>query len=134
MSRREAREYAFQLLYQMDIRKSAPEEQREIFLNEYPLDASDSEYFDRLVSGVTNKLTEIDDFYSPLLKGWKTERLPKVDVVLLRIATFEIRNCEDVPVSVSINEAVILAKKYSTEESRAYINAVLGRIEPGPKQ
>ena len=134
MSRREAREYAFQLLYQMDIRRSDPLEQRDTFLSEYPLDVSDTEYFDRVVTGVTSNAVEIDAIYSPLLKGWKTERLPKVDVVLLRIATYEIRNCEDVPVSVSINEAVLLAKKYSTEESRAYINAVLGRIEPGPKQ
>lgn len=134
MSRREAREYAFQLLYQMDIRKSSPEEQREVFLNEYPLSIDDTEYFDRLIFGVTEKAAEIDSLYSPLLKGWKTERLPKVDVVLLRIATYEIRYCEDVPVSVSISEAVVLAKKYSTEESKSYINAILGRIESGPKQ
>ena len=56
------------------------------------------------------------------------ERLPKIDVVLLRMATYEIKNIDDIPSSVSISEAVILAKRYSTEEARGYINAVLGKI------
>lgn len=134
MSRREAREFAFLLLYQMEIRKSEPSEQREIFLQEYPLDEADTEYFDRLISGIAEKQAEVDELYSPLLKGWKIDRLPKVDVILLRIASYEIKFCEDVPVSVSISEAVVLAKKYSTEESKAYINAILGRIDAGPKK
>jgi len=134
MSRREARESAFKLLYQMEIRKSDPVSQRDIFLEEYPLADEDVVYFDDLVSGVTLHAAELDAFYVPLLKGWKTERLPKVDLVLLRIATFEIRMRKDVPVNVSISEAVVLAKRYSSEESKAYINAILGRVEPGEKE
>ena len=134
MSRREAREHAFLLLYQMEIRKSAPEEQREIFLSEFPLDESDKLFFDRIISGVNAESASLDAVIAPLLKGWKIERLPKVDIVILRIAAFEIMNCPDVPLNVSISEAVVLAKKYSTEESKAYINAILGRLEPGQKE
>jgi N utilization substance protein B len=134
MSRREARESAFKLLYQMEIRKSDPVSQRDIFLEEYPLDAEDITFFDDLVSGVTLHAGELDDLYAPLLKGWKIERLPKVDLVILRIATYEIRMRKDVPLNVSISEAVILSKRYSSEESKAYINAVLGRLEPGEKE
>jgi len=134
MSRREARESAFKLLYQMEIRKSDPVSQRDIFLEEYPLADEDVVYFDDLVSGVSLHASELDACYVPLLKGWKTERLPKVDLVLLRIATFEIRMRKDVPVNVSISEAVVLAKRYSSEESKAYINAILGRVEPGEKE
>jgi len=134
MSRREAREHAFLLLYQMEIRKSALEEQREIFLSEFPLDEPDKVFFDRVVSGINSDSATLDAVIAPLLKGWKIERLPKVDIVILRIAAYEIMRCPDVPLNVSISEAVILAKKYSTEESKSYINALLGRLEPGTKE
>lgn len=134
MSRREARESAFKLLYQMEIRKSDPVPQREIFLEEFPLEGEDLTYFDELVSGVSKNAALLDELYAPLLKGWKIERLPKVDLVILRIAAYEIRMRSDVPTNVSISEAVILAKRYSTEESKAYINAVLGRLESGDKE
>ena len=134
MSRREAREYAFLLLYQMEFRKAEKESQRELFLDQYKLDAADTVYFDRLVVGVTEKAAELDLLFGPHLKGWTTDRISKVDLVILRIAVFEILDFPDVPVSVSISEAVLLAKKYSTEESKAYINAVLGRIEAGSKE
>jgi len=134
MSRREARESAFKLLYQMEIRKSDPVSQRDIFLGEYPLEEEDVGFFDELVSGVTIHAEELDALFVPLLKGWKTERLPKVDLVILRIATFEIRLRKDVPLNVSISEAVVITKRYSSEESKAYINAILGRLEPGEKE
>ncbi|MEI8198526.1 MAG: transcription antitermination factor NusB [Eubacteriales bacterium] len=134
MSRREARESAFKLLYQMEIRKSDPVSQRDIFLEEYPLADEDVGFFDELVTGVTVHAEELDALFVPLLKGWKTERLPKVDLVILRIATFEIRMRKDVPLNVSISEAVILAKRYSSEESKAYINAILGKLTPGEKE
>ena len=133
MSRRDARESAFRLLYQMEIRKSDPTSQRDIYLEQYPLDEEDVPYFDAIVSGVSTRSEELDELFSPLLKGWKIDRLPKVDLVILRISVYEIRFRPDVPVSVSISEAVILSKKYSSEESKAYINAVLGRIESGEK-
>lgn len=134
MSRREARESAFKLLYQMEMRKTETKPQRDLFLQEYPLNEADVAYFDELVEGVSLHEADLDAAYSPLLIGWKTERLPRVDLVILRLAAFEILMRKDVPVSVSISEAVILAKRYSTEEAKSYINAVLGKIEPGEKE
>ncbi|MBR5058173.1 MAG: transcription antitermination factor NusB, partial [Clostridiales bacterium] len=88
----------------------------------------DLPYFDEITNGVFEKKDELDNEYAKYLKDWKLSRLPKVDVILLRIAVYEMLHVEDIPVSVSINEAVVLAKKYSSEESKSYINAVLGKI------
>lgn len=76
----------------------------------------------------------MDALISPLLKGWKIDRLPRVDLTILRIAVFEMRHLEEVPDSVAISEAVILAKRYGSEESKSYINAVLGKLAVGESQ
>jgi N utilization substance protein B len=134
MSRREARESAFKLLFQMEIRRTDTAAQREVFLEQYPLSQEDVQYFDDLIFGVSETASELDAIYAPFLKGWKIERLPRVDLVILRLAAYEIRKRSDVPLNVSISEAVILAKRYSSEESKGYINAILGKIEPGEKE
>ena len=128
MSRREAREAAFAFLYQIDFRKEPVNELKSFYLEKYPLDEEDRSYFDTLVDGVCEKADELDGIYSKYLKDWKQSRLPKIDVVLFRIAIYEMLYLEDVPVNVSINEAVVLAKRYSTEDSKGYINAILGNI------
>ena len=128
MSRREAREAAFTFLYQLDFRNEPVAEQKEMFLELHPLEEEDLPFFNMIVDGVYAEREELDEAYTPFLKDWKQSRLPKVDVILLRIAVYEMKNVPDIPVSVSINEAVVLAKRYSTEESRGYINAVLGKV------
>ena len=128
MSRREARVAAFELLYQLGFRNEPLEEQRKMYLEVHPLEDADVAYFDAIVDGVSKEQEELDTFYSKYLKDWKQSRLPKVDVVLLRIAVYEMLHIEDVPVNVSISEAVVLAKRYSSEESKGYINAVLGKV------
>lgn len=128
MSRREAREAAFAFLYQLNFRNEPVSEQKEMYLQLHPLEEGDLPYFDEITSGVFEKKDELDDEYSKYLKDWKLSRLPKVDIMLLRIAVFEMMYVEDIPMNVSINEAVVLAKKYSSEESKSYINAILGRI------
>ncbi|MCR5059102.1 MAG: transcription antitermination factor NusB [Clostridiales bacterium] len=128
MSRREAREAAFAFLYQLNFRNEPVSEQKEMYLQLHPLEEGDLPYFDEITSGVFEKKDELDDEYSKYLKDWKLSRLPKVDVILLRIAVYEMLHVKDIPVSVSINEAVVLAKRYSSEESKSYINAVLGKI------
>ncbi len=128
MSRREARVAAFELLYQLGFRNEPLEEQRKMYLEVHPLEDADVAYFDAIVDGVSKEQEELDTIYSKYLKDWKQSRLPKVDVVLLRIAVYEMLHIEDVPVNVSISEAVVLAKRYSSEESKGYINAVLGKV------
>lgn len=131
MSRRESREAAFRFLYQLEFRKDNIEEQKSVFLENYALRDKDMEFFELLVSGITEKKEELDRAYSPYLIGWKLDRIPKTDLVLLRIACYEILFIESIPGSVSISEAVILAKRYSSEEARSYINAILGKIDSG---
>ena len=132
MSRRKARENVFLYLYQLEFRNieelSLPE-QKELFLREYPMEADALSYFELLSSEILQLKSELDELYVPLLKGWTLERLPKIDIVLLRIAVYEMTKRNDIPKSVSINEAVVLAKKYSTDDAKGYINGVLGKIE-----
>ena len=99
-----------------------------MYLEVHPLEEADVAYFDAIVDGVSKEQDELDAIYSKYLKDWKQSRLPKVDVVLLRIAVYEMLHIEDVPVNVSISEAVVLTKRYSSEESKGYINAVLGKV------
>ncbi len=128
MSRREAREAAFAFLYQLNFRQEPVPEQKALYLEVHPLDEEDLPYFNEITDGVFEKKDELDAEYSKYLKDWKQSRLPKVDVMLLRIAVYEMLHVSDIPVSVSINEAVVLAKKYSSEESKSYINAILGKV------
>ncbi len=128
MGRREAREYAFQLLYQLEIQKDEPEPQIREFLDLFGIEAGDADYVVLLANGVTMTKEQLDAVYAGYLKRWSTERLPRIDITILRIAVYELLHVESVPASVSINEAVLLARKYSSEEARSYINAVLGKV------
>ena len=94
----------------------------------------DLPYFNQIADGVMKQKEILDATYSPLLIGWKIDRIPKIDLILLRIACYEILFMPTIPTSVSISEAVILAKRYSTEESKSYINAILGKLTPGDKE
>ncbi len=131
MGRRAARESAFKLLYQMEFQKGEEEAQIEGFLKEYAVDPKEQDYFLSVVRGVVLHRDELDAAFSKHLKGWTLNRLPRVDLSILRVATYEIVYLKDVPFSVSVNEAVELARKYCAEESRGYINAVLGKLDPG---
>ena len=112
----------------MNFRQEPVPEQKALYLEVHPLDEEDLPYFNEITDGVFEKKDELDAEYSKYLKDWKQSRLPKVDVMLLRIAVYEMLHVSDIPVSVSINEAVVLAKKYSSEESKSYINAILGKV------
>lgn len=130
MSRHTARERAFQLLYQLEIRPLDPSPQREAFLAQDPIrDAEDLAYFDRLISGVREHREAIDAIISQYLRGWTMERQLLIDLSILRIAVFELLFDNDVPAEIAISEAVIFANEYGTDESRSFINAVLGSIE-----
>lgn len=133
MSRRDSREKAFMLLYQLEIQKGDEESQITSFIAERDVGEHEVAYFDQLVRGVLAHLDQLDERFTPFLKRWTKDRLPKVDLIILRLAVFEMFFVAEVPESVAISEAVLLSKKYSSEESRAYINAVLGRLSGGTK-
>ena len=117
MSRIETREHAMEFLFQSGFRNDPISEQIELFRDANPDIIEDEPYFLDIVYGVINKRDELEEMFVPFLKRWKLE-----------IAVYEITVVEDIPTSVSINEAVKLAKKYGTDSSSSYINGVLSNF------
>lgn len=133
MKRREAREQAFKFLYQIQVQTDDIPAQREYFLrscrDKFGFEDADISYITGVVDGVIKETAEFDRQISTCLKKWTVDRLPCVDLAILRLALYEIKY-EHVAFSIIANEAVLLAKKYSTEESRSYINGILGKLMP----
>lgn len=99
-----------------------------VFAKEAPTAHSASEFLHRLVDGALEKRKEIDGRIAGLSEGWALDRQPAVDRNILRIAAYEVMFLDDVPAGASINEAVELAKKYSTAESGRFVNGILGTL------
>ncbi|MBU1196768.1 MAG: transcription antitermination factor NusB [Proteobacteria bacterium] len=129
--RRQARELALQALFFIDVDSSDPEKNLESFClnNEEELTSAVKPFFHMLVSGVRDNQSRIDDLIIQCSKNWRLSRMPVVDRNIMRIAVFELLKCEDIPPSVTINEAVEIGKKYGTKDSGAFINGVLDRIK-----
>jgi len=129
MSRRTAREEAFKLLYQIDIQK----EDKNVILNDYfldrEMDENDKNYIQDVVVGTVEHIDQINALIDEHSIGWKTNRISKVNQAIMRLAIYEMLKREDIPHSVSINEAVELAKTYDGEQSAAFVNGVLGAIQ-----
>ncbi|MCL2165530.1 MAG: transcription antitermination factor NusB [Oscillospiraceae bacterium] len=132
MSRKLSREFAMKLLYQLEIQKGDRDEQYITAIEECEtgLSQKDSDYIHDVVYGVFSNLKEIDDDIEKNSKGWKLQRISRVDLSILRLCIYEIKFRSDIPLSVSINEAVELAKKYSVEDSSAFINGILSSVIP----
>ncbi|MCI8633747.1 MAG: transcription antitermination factor NusB [Lachnospiraceae bacterium] len=134
MKRSEAREHVFKLLYEMQFQQ---EEQIEELVDTYlenfsekAVTENDRSFILREVKGVAQTRESLDEEIAGAVKGWSLSRLSKVDLAILRLAVYEIHCAEEIPASVSINEAVELAKKYSQSAARAFINGILGSIAP----
>jgi N utilization substance protein B len=128
MGRRASREMVMKLLYQLEIQREDREHQIEFALNEFERTENDDVYIREVLIGVQGNISYIDKLIEKNSKGWKLNRISRVDLAILRVSIFEISFMEAVPNNVSINEAVDLAKKFSSIESSAYINGVLGNI------
>ena len=87
----------------------------------------------QILSGIIEHLDEIDGSINAHSRSWKTSRMPKVDLAIMRLALGEIKYGDDVPEAVAISEAIKLAKKYSTEQSSRFIHGVLGAIVNAPE-
>ena len=127
-SRRAAREIALNVLYQIDVAKIPPDEALETALQNTGMDQVAQGFTATLVKGTLAHIGVIDEKLKSLSIGWDPQRQPSVDRNILRMAIFEILFLDHMPPSVSINEAVELAKKFSTEESGKFINGVLGTL------
>ena len=129
MSRRSARKNAFFLLFQMDFNEAAEYEQvKEIFFaeKEEPVEENEKAFILSEVEGVHEHMEEIDVVIEQSAKSWDISQMNKVDLAILRLAIYEMKFGET-PVGVAINEAVELAKKFSSDEAPAFINGVLGK-------
>lgn len=126
MGRKQAREGAMKVLFQMDSMEDFTEESLEMFLTNFEYDEMETVYIKESVSLIKEHLEDIDKHIKSNLEGWSIYRLAKVDLAVLRIAIYEILYRKDIPVEVSINEAIETVKKYSTEESFKFVNGVLG--------
>ena len=133
MNRRKAREIVMQFLFQIDITKEEIIETPQIdeYLNEQEL-SDDALYFAYdLISGTVEKKDRIDEELKKVAKHWSLERMAVVDRNILRFATYELLYRDDIPSKVTINEAIEMAKKYSTLDSGSFINGILNRIAKG---
>lgn len=124
--RRNARELALKILFQIDVGRLPPEEVLETAFEQVPVDPEERAYVTEVVCGTLAHQPELDAIISALASGWKLERIANVDKNVLRLALYEIQYRPDIPPSVSINEAVEIAKKYSTEDSGRFVNGILG--------
>jgi len=126
-SRRLGREQALQALYSVTVGGREPSDA----LTEILGDAAQSEhraFVKDLVFGTLDYAGEADSIVGPLLEGWTIERLPTIDRLLLRMGAYELRKRPDTPTAVAINEAVELAKRFSTEDSGKFVNGVLNAV------
>jgi len=127
-----AREFALQVLYQLDITSDTPDNALDNFWsnhNDEEIETSLKEFSSELVKGVANNLKEIDKRIVQFAANWQLERMAVVDRNIMRLGAFELLYRDDIPPKVSINEAVELAKKFSGLESGKFVNAILDKIK-----
>ncbi len=136
--RRRARECALQILYQLDVGQALghgtdpkPDVQR--YWDSFePVSPEEREFAERIVLGVSERLSELDERLDRASSHWKLARMAKVDRNLLRLAAYEIVYCPDIPRSASINEAIEIGKRFSSSDSAAFLNGVLDQLSPEP--
>lgn len=130
MKRRELRERIFEILFRVEFMKEEDmEEQLELFFEDLAeAKPSDVDYIRNKYLAVREKMPLIDIMIDEKSKGWKTNRMGKVELTILRLAVYEMMFDEDVPSTVAINEAVELAKKYGGDDTPSFINGVLAKV------
>jgi N utilization substance protein B len=131
VSRRLAREKALQMLFQMDVGHNSLEIAKNT-LEDAEMSPQDKKFTLNLVEGTRNCLGELDTYIKKYASQWDLERLANVDKNIIRLALYEMKYLEDIPSSVSINEAIELAKTFGSEDSGKFVNGVLDSIKKEP--
>jgi N utilization substance protein B len=138
-TRRRAREFALQILYQLDAQELAvasDEQAIALFWRNFAAAGEDEQrgddpetlgFAEKLVRGVRQHQAELDALIQKASKNWRLERMARVDRNLLRLALYELKYADDVPAKVAINEAIEIAKRFGTSESSAFVNGILDR-------
>ena len=126
--RRKGREAALKILFQMDLAESQADEAIDAYWENFDLEAEGDEYADLLVQGVDQHRDQVDETIQEASARWRLERMARVDRNALRIGTYELLYCPDVPTRVILDEAIELGKRFGSEDSGAFINGVLDRV------
>ena len=127
MTRRQAREEAFILIFEKQFNNSPVEEILELAVE--VRDIKPDDYIKRTFFGVYDNLDKLDSIITKNAIGWNINRLSKTVLAVLRLSIFEILYCDDIDTAVSINEAVELLKKYATQSDAKYVNGILSSVE-----
>jgi len=128
MSRRQARERALQVLFQVDMGGTDPAVALAQMDEEFGSLTESKDFTEKNVYGVIENLLFIDQVIAAVSKDWNVERMANVDRNIMRLALYEVFFCDDIPNSVSVNEAVDLGKKFGGDESGKFINGILGKV------
>ncbi|HEY6326036.1 MAG TPA: transcription antitermination factor NusB [Candidatus Cybelea sp.] len=126
-SRRIAREQALKVLYSVVVGDREPADAVRDVVGDNA-DGQERAFVEELALGTLEYAPKADRIVSPLLEGWAIDRLPTIDRLLLEMATYELRCRPETPTAVAINEAVALAKRFSTEDSGRFVNGVLSAV------
>jgi transcription antitermination protein NusB len=127
-TRRKGRELALQALYQIEITADASAAAVDLFLSHFEGSAQAKEFARRLVSGVISQRPDIDRLIEKCTENWKLMRIAKVDLLILRMAAYELIFCPDIPLNVSLDEAIEMGKRFGTGDSGSFINGVLDQL------
>ncbi len=130
MSRTELREHIFRMLFRIEFNNEEEMKEQEAFFFEELEEATgkDQEYILNKYRAIVERKDEIDTLLNEVTEGWKTTRMNRVDLTILRLATYEVKWDADIPTGVAINEAVELAKKYSSDDGPSFVNGVLAKV------
>ena len=127
--RRKSREFALQVLYQLTITKQDVVKALAQFQDHFSGNDEKDGFMERLVMGVLDHSREIDRLIEKYSENWRLERMNMIDRAILRMATFELLYCEEIPPKVTLNEAIELGKRFGSEDSGSFINGILDRIQ-----
>lgn len=130
MSRRTARKHVFNMIFQTEFHNDTEINEALDIYNETLTDVNNSDinFIETELRGILKNKNEIDEIINTYSVKWTVERIAKVDIAILRLAIYEIIYVKDIPVNVSVNEAVELAKEFSSDKSPAFINGILGKV------
>lgn len=126
MKRKEARELCMQLVYEMIIKNEFSMAGYQLYQEENPEENPQEGYIRQVLTTVTHYHDEVDELIRQYTIDWEMERIARVDMAILRVALAEMQHIDDIPNFVSVNEAIEMAKKFSTENSSSFVNGVLG--------
>lgn len=130
MNRVKIREYVFKLLFcnEFHSAEDMPQQYRLFLENLNEADEDDRKYIIEKVTDIAGRLDSIDQKINNVSVGWKTDRMSKTDLTIIRLAYYEMKIDDDIPKKVAIDQAVELAKKYGSDESPSFINGILAKL------